>query len=207
VPAGKPRKIACRVDQVVAEPGCRLTGRIAPQPRDAAFRVARRKPFRGGDMRDGQLSNVRMLLREQARQFAQAVFDPVDKAERLSLLATKGVAQTSEARCRSRPADLVLEPPRQGAKFGRGKPASRQRVLQRRQQWHRRKLALCHVEHQAQECPRWGQAQRQAGGIVDIDAPAPQFSGDAAGELAVGGDERCGRAWGFELAAQQKSNR
>src|SRR5207245_7291262 len=93
------------------------------------------------------------------------------------------------------------------AKYRRREPAGGERMLQRGEKRNRRQGAVGEVEDEAQKRAGRRPVERQPGRIVDRDAPAAQLGGDAAGELAVGGDEGGGRGGGFERTAQQEGDR
>ena len=116
-------------------------------------------------------------------------------------------AQPGKAGRRARPANRRLQPPGGVAKgFGRH-PAGGERMLQRGEQRHRRQRVVGKIEHEAQKGAGRRAVERHAGRVVDVDRPAPQFGGDAAGQLAVRGDQRRGRAGGVERPAQQHRDR
>ena len=68
----------------------------------------------------------------------------------------------------------------------------RERMLEQRQQWHRREFRIRRFGEQAEKCAGRRMRERPAGGIVDGDVPAPQFGGDAPRQRAIRRDERRG---------------
>ena len=77
-------------------------------------------------------------------------------------------------------------------------------MLEQRQQRQRRQLLGYRLQHQAQKHSGRRLAQLRAGGIVDLDAPAPQLAGDAARQLAVGRHQRRGLARLLQALTHQK---
>ncbi len=77
-------------------------------------------------------------------------------------------------------------------------------MFQRSEQSDRREARGGEVEDEAQKDAWWSPVERQAGRIIDLDAPAPQLTGDAAREVAVGGYQRRCFTRIFEALTQQK---
>ena len=59
------------------------------------------------------------------------------------------------------------------AKALRHKPPRRERMLERSQEWHRRRSLIDQVQQQQQENAWRGLIERHASGVVDLDLPAP----------------------------------
>ncbi len=79
-------------------------------------------------------------------------------------------------------------------------------MLQRGEQRQRRQALARQIEHQAQEDAGRRLVEGHAGGIVDLDVPAPQLGGDATREPAVGRDQRRGVAGLLQALAQQEGD-
>ena len=108
--------------------------------------------------------------------------------ERLQLRRqTAGVGQSLQARPRPGAAQqFLLQPPGEATAFGRRFAHGRQGMLQQGQQSGRCCLLGDDGGGQAQEHGGRCGGQRPAGGIVDLDIPAPELPGDAARQHAVG---------------------
>ena len=98
MPARQIWEVTRRVEQIVAKPRGDLTRRLAPQPEGAALLAARGKAFGGSDVRGHEFDDAGAPGGEQRGQFAEAGFEPVDKAPQLEFLALDGIAQPDKPR-------------------------------------------------------------------------------------------------------------
>ena len=105
------------------------------------------------------------------------------------------VAQAVEAFGGAGPAQHdPLQPPHQGAERRAVEPGGGERMFQQREQRHGGEVLQDRFAEQPEKAPGARLAQRRTGRIVDRDVPAAELRRDAAGELAVRGDQRGGPA-------------
>jgi hypothetical protein len=205
--AAQGREIARGVDQIVTEPRRDLARRLGPEPRGAGLLVGGGEALGGRDMRGGDLADRHDFGREHIGKRAEAGFEPGDEGTRRFVLGGQRIAEAGETGRRAWAAEAVFETAGGVAEPLPRDPAGGERMLQRGEQRHRREPAAGEVEDEPQEGAGRRTVERDAGGIVDVDAPAAELGGDAAGEFAVGRDQRRRRPRCFELAPKQERRR
>jgi hypothetical protein len=97
-----------------------------------------------------------------------------------------------ETRGRTRTAQGEIKRPRAFQPLGTSLAFHHQRVLQQREQGHRREALRRRRGERDQQRPRRRLGERPPRAVVRFDVPTLQVSGNAAGEIAVGRDERGG---------------
>ncbi len=132
-----------------------------------------------------------LLLGKRREQGRQRDFEAAAEIMQIDGPRIDGRGEALKTGCRSRPAQrLRLELAHGRAQRGSCLAAGGQRMFQRSEQSDRREARGGEVEDEAQKDAWWSPVERQAGRIIDLDAPAPQLTGDAAREVAVGGYQR-----------------
>ncbi len=138
--------------------------------------------------------------------------EPVQETRQPRLRGVAGIgapaldrgANAVESGIGPRPAQQLVQFPRLLPKY-RGVAAERaQRMLEQREQRHRRESTVGRVREEAEERTRRGMRQRLASGIVDLDVPAPQFARDTPRQRAIRRHKRRGLGRFFEGLAQHK---
>ena len=102
--------------------------------------------------------------------------------------------------------NFPLQQPGKIAQVGGGHAEGGHRVFEQREQRHRGKTFGQGFGKETQKYHGAGFVQRRTRGVIDLDFPARQFSGDPAGKIAIGRDQGGRFAGRFEHLTQQKSD-
>ena len=125
---------------------------------------------------------------------------------RLSLGKRGGEAGDSRLRARAAQ-DEPLQLPNQAAEAGGTLASSGQRMLEHREQRHRRQILRHRTGGEAQERAGLRLGEGASSGIVNNKIPALQLGGHPAGKAAIGRGERGGLAFRLQGSAHDQRNR
>ena len=226
---GEQRRIGRRHDQVIgiarleqlgAEGGApprppRAT--TAPRPSPARRARAPRRSARcaAHQLRQGDLGEADELWNGSASARSRRPSAPAGRAAPARASSSASArAWPSSARMPAKP-PLRRGPRRQARSSARARwrnaPRSSPRRAERMLEHASRATGLTpstiRRAHEQQKTAGRGLVERRAGGIVDLDLPAAQLDRDAAGEVAVGRDQRRGAARRLERRAHAQRQR